>query len=300
MKKVLVIGATGLVGSRFTELAKDKFEIISVDEKSLDITNYDSVKNYFDKNNFDAVVNFAAYTDVAGAEKEWNDETGLCYKLNTLAPGYLAQECKLYNKFLVHFSTDFVFEGLEDSKGPFDEDQKLPDKPDNLCWYGWTKNRGEIEIEIRETQNAIVRIANPFRANFPQKLDFARKLIDLYDKNNLFPLFTDQIITPIFVDNLVEPLSKIVSEEIEGKFHLVSSDTGNYYEVGKYILEKARAAGDKVQESSLVEFMKTPGRNKRPIWGGLATQKTQEKLGMKFKTWREMVDQFVEQFGTSN
>ena len=293
MKKVLVIGASGLVGSRFVELAKDKLDIVAVDEKILDITDKGAVEKYFEEFEFDTVVNLSAFTDVAGAEAQWNNEDGLCYKLNTLAPEYLAQSCLKHNRFLVHFSTDFVFEGLEDSKGPFDEDAKLSEAPDNLCWYGWTKNLGEKKVNETGVKHAIVRIANPFRSNFPMKTDFARKIIDLYDQNNLFPLFTDQIITPIFVDDLVVPLSKIIEFSLEGNFHIVSADTGTYFEVGTYILEKARNAKGITKEGSLVEFMKTPGRNKRPIFGGLKTEKTQSRLGIKFRTWKEMVDDFV-------
>jgi len=295
MKKVLVIGATGLVGSRFIELGKDKFEITPVDQKTLDITNQSAVEKYFQGNKFDAVVNFAAYTDVAGGESQWNDKDGLAYKLNVLAPKYLSEILKKTNTFLVHFSTDFVFEGLENSKGPFEEGFKIPEMPDNLCWYGWTKNRGEVEVVNSGAKYAIVRIANPFRSNFPLKLDFARKILDLYDKNSLFPLFTDQIITPSFIDDLVSPLSKIIDDSLEGNFHLVSSDTGTYFEVGSYILEKSRGVKNVAKEASLVEFMKTPGRNKRPIFGGLKTEKTQQKLGMKFRTWKEMVDEFSSQ-----
>lgn len=286
MKKVLVIGATGLVGSRFVELTKDKLDIISVDETKLDITNKESVEKFFDETSFDTVLNLAAYTDVAKAESERNNENGLCFKLNALAPKYLNESCKKHNRFLVHISTDFVFEGLENSKGPFDEDQDLPETNKNLSWYGWTKNRGE-------TGDAIVRIANPFRNNFPQKLDFARKILDLYDKNSLFPLFTDQIITPIYVDEMVSPLLKIINEKINGKFHIVSSDTCSYYDLANYLIEIARGVKDYPRRALLTEFLKDTKNNKRPIWGGLATKKTQEKLGMKFKTWKEMVDEFI-------
>lgn len=295
MKKILAIGYSGLVGSRFVELAKTKLDVIGVDEKTLDITNQSAVEKYFSENKFDSVINFSAYTDVAGAEAQWNDTSGLCYRLNVLAPKYLSETLKKNNMFFVHFSTDFVFEGLENSRGPFDEDSVIPTQSTNLCWYGWTKNRGEIEVQNSGVKNAIVRIANPFRANFPSKLDFARKILDLYDKDSLFPLFTDQVITPIFVDDLVDPLSKIVEETLEGVFHLVSADTGTYFDVGSYILEKTRGVKDVAQKSSLVEFMKTPGRNKRPIFGGLLTKKTQDRLGVNFRSWRQMVDEFANQ-----
>lgn len=70
--KLLVIGSSGLVGSEFVRLACQKAEVIGVDEKTLDITNKSLVEGYFEKHDFDSVINFAAYTDVDGAEKQKN------------------------------------------------------------------------------------------------------------------------------------------------------------------------------------------------------------------------------------
>lgn len=299
MKKVLVIGATGLVGSRFVELAQSKFEFIKVDEKALDITNEQSVNDFFNTVEFEVVVNLAAFTDVAAAEKQRGDEKGMAWVLNAEAPKYLAIAANKTNKFLVHFSTDFVFEGLENSKGPFEEDQALPTALDNLSWYGWTKLKGEQNVNNELPKGAsVVRIAYPFRASFPNKVDFARKIIELYDQGSLFPLFSDQTITPIFIDDLAEYLSIIVDNKISGNLHLASSDSVTYFEFGNYLLEKARGVKDGAQATSLIEFMKNPERNKRPIWGGLKTEKTQNKLGVSFRSWREMVDSFVSQLSS--
>ena len=295
MKKVLVIGASGLVGSRFVELAKSKFEITPVDQTILDITNKSAVEKYFKENKFDVVINFAAFTDVGGAEKETENQGGMAWKLNVLAPKYIAEVLDKLGIFLVHISTDFVFEGLENSKGPFDEDSVLPDSPQNLSWYGWTKLLGEKAVRETNKNSAIVRISYPFRSNFDKKTDFARKILELYDLGTLYPLFTDQIITPLFIDDLAEPLSKIIESGATGNFHIVSSDTVSYYDFGDYLLEKVKGVKSAPQKASVIEFMKTPGRNKRAIWGGLKTEKTQAKLGMKFRTWKEMVDEFISQ-----
>lgn len=295
MKKVLVIGAKGLVGSRFAELAGSGFDIIAADREEIDITDRASVEKYFGGNEFDSVINLAAFTDVAAAEKETGNEEGLCWKLNASAPKYLAEFSKKYKRFLIHFSTDFVFEGLESSKGPFDEDDKLPDTRDNLCWYGWTKLLGEKAVRKVCKNSAIVRITYPFRSHYAGKADFARKIIELYDAGTLYPLFTDQVITPIFIDDLVEPLSKLIEIERPGIYHIASDDITTYYDFGNYLLEKSKDIKDVPQKASLVEFLKNPERNKRPIWGGFKTQKTQQTLGIKFKSWREMIDEFVSQ-----
>lgn len=293
MKKVLIVGSSSLVGSRFIELAKDKFNLIAVDRQQIDITNKEIVEKFFSENEFDVIVNFAAFTDVAAAEKETGDENGIAWKLNAVAPGYLAQVSEKFGKFLIHFSTDFVFEGLENSKGPFNEDAKLPEKPDNLSWYGWTKLLGEKSVREISPNSAIVRISYPFRTHFEGKVDFARKILELYDAGTLYPLFSDQIITPIFIDDLTEPLSKLIELQKPGIYHMVSSDRVSYYDFGDYLLYKVKGVKNVLQKASLIEFLKTPGRNKRPIFGGLDTQKTQESLGVKFKTWRQMIDEFA-------
>ena len=116
MNRVLVIGATGLVGSRFVELAKkDRLDIIAVDENTLDITDKSSVEKYFNKNQFDSVVNFAAIANVDGAEKERNNKEGIVWKLNVEALKNLIEICSNTDSFLVQISTDFVFDGTTEN-----------------------------------------------------------------------------------------------------------------------------------------------------------------------------------------
>jgi len=304
MKKILVIGASGLVGSRFVELAKSKLSIIPVDENILDITNKESVDKFFKENEFDSVLNFAAITNVDGAEKERGDENGFTWKLNVIGPKNLAEACKVNNKqslaskspgkFLVQISTDFVFRGTENEAGPYAEDTTLPEDNNGIGWYGWTKNRAEARIRESGVRNAVVRIAYPFYGSkFEQKLDFAKNYLKVFDNGKLFPIFTDQTFTPLNIDDFVESMVKILNEEIEGTFHIVSSDTATPFDFVEYLLNKTRNVSGVVQKGSMIEFLKTVGRTPRPRLGGLKTEITEKRLGMKFKTWREMVDDFA-------
>jgi dTDP-4-dehydrorhamnose reductase len=295
MKKLLVIGYTGLVGSRFCELAKSKFEITGTDEKTLNITDKTAVEKYLSENKFDAVLNFAAFTNVDGAEAQKDDENGLAYKLNVVGPMNLVECCNENNVFLVHISTDFVFPGTPENPGPYSEDSKLPENQNGIGWYGWTKNRAEYVVQTTSKKYAIIRYGYPFRAKeFELKSDWARNLIKLYNEQKLYPLFTDQIQSVILIDDLVEPLSMIIEKELGGVFH-IASDTTTPYEIGSYLLAKYANKPVELQKGSMVEFLSSPGRTPRPRLGGLKTEKTQEKLGMKFRTWREMVDEFVNQ-----
>lgn len=295
MKESLVIGASGLIGSRFCELAKNKLDITPVDEKILDITDKTSVDKYFSKNKFDSAINFAAYTNVDGAEKERGNKDGICYKLNVLGVENLVNACKTYNRFLIQISTDFVFKGTENDPGPYSEDTSPPEENSGIGWYGWTKNKAEKLLSESEIRYATVRIAYPFYASkYDLKLDFAKNYLKLFDEGKLFPIFTDQTLSVINVDEMIEPLVKILNQEMSGIFHLVSSNSTTPFDFVEYLLKKARNAEGVVQKGSMEEYLKVEGRTPRPRLGGLKTELTQQKLGMKFKTWKEMVNEFVE------
>lgn len=285
-----------MVASRVIDLWKEKFEVISPDEKTLDITSKEAVRNYFESNFYDAAINFAAFTNVDAAEAQKRDEKGLVWKLNVLGPRYLAEECKKKNIFLIHISTDFVFPGNETNPGPYSEDSLLPEKADGIGWYGWSKNMAEKEVSSSGCKNAIVRYGYPFRADkFDLKLDWARNLLKLYNEQKLYPLFTDQVQSVVFIDDLALPLARIITGEIEGVFHIASKDTTSPYEIGAYLLEKYAGKTVEIQKGSMAEFLAVPGRTPRPRLGGLSVEKTEKRLGMNFKTWKEMVDEFISQ-----
>lgn len=299
MKKLLVIGATGMVASRFVDLVKNRFDVVSADEKTLDITNKEAIDNYFESNVFDAVINFAAFTNVDAAEAQRGDENGIVWKLNVEASKYLSDKCKDKNIFFVHISTDFVFPGNDMMPGPYSEDSVLPEDSNGIGWYGWTKNRAEKVVSESGCQYAIVRYGYPFRASvYEIKKDWARNLLNIYNEQKLYPLFEDQIQSVIFIDDLVEPLVKIIEGNLTGVFHIVSKDTTNPYEIGSYLLDKYAGKHVDLQKGNMAEFLKAPGRTPRPRLGGLKVEVTEEKLGIKMKTWREMIDEFLTQLNS--
>ncbi|MEK7168527.1 MAG: sugar nucleotide-binding protein [Patescibacteria group bacterium] len=293
-ERIGVFGASGLVGSRFVELYPNKEELLTPDLTEFDITSIKNVASFFDKNEVSTVVNFAAFTNVDGAEKERGDENGVVWRLNVDGVKNLIEICKEKDIFLVQISTDFVFRGDESDPGPYSEDKKLPDDNFGISWYGWTKNRVEKLLNESGVRHAVVRIAYPFyAASFDGKLDFAKGFLKLFDEGKLYPVFADQIHSVLNVDDLIEPLTKIMTDKISGTFHVVASDTTTPFEFVSYLLEKTKGAKDVLQKGSMKEFLKVEGRTPRPRLGGLKTEITEKKLGVTLKTWREMVDELV-------
>ena len=296
--KYLVIGGSGLIGSRFIELSKKGDKILSPAEKKLDITNGTSVAKYFEQNKdkFDVVINFAAYTNVDGAERQRGNKKGIVWRINVDGAKNVAEACQKYGKFLIHISTDFVFPGTKEKPGPYSESAKLPEKMGGIAWYGWTKLVGERKVKNANKYVAIVRTAYPFRAAlYKQKLDFARNILSLYDDAKLYPMFADQKMTPVFIDDLVKVLKKIVRLKKGGVYHVVTSDSTTPYEFASYLLEKARGVKGVVKKGSMEDFLKAPGRTPRPSLGVLDSRKTQKILGMRFRTWKQVVNEFVRQ-----
>ncbi len=297
--KILAFGADSLVGSRFTDLYHKDTQIITPKITEHDITDKADLREFFAQNaaDFDSVINFAAITDVDGAEKERENEEGLTWKVNVGGAENIAQECKKHSKYLIQISTDFVFPGTKEKPGPYSEEETLPASLEGIGWYGWTKRMAEQRVREIWDNSAILRITYPYRAHYPVKIDFARKILELFDEGKLYPMFSDQTITPSFIDEIAKVLYLLVEEKKTGVFHSASKDTVTPYEFASYLLEKARKARNVVQKGSMQAFLGKPGSTPRPLFGGLKVEKTEKELGIAFMTWRAAIDEFVSQLG---
>jgi len=297
--KILAFGADGLVGSRFTDLYHKDTQFITPKATELDITDKKGLREFFAKNSadFDSVINFAAITDVDGAEKERGNEDGLTWKVNVGGVENIANECKKHSKYLIQISTDFVFPGNEERPGPYSEDDTLPESLEGIGWYGWTKRVAEQRAAKILNQVAILRITYPYRAQYAAKIDFARNILQLFDEGKLYPMFSDQQTTPSFIDEIAKVLYLLVEEKKTGVFHAASADVTTPYEFASYLLEKARGVKGVVKKGSMQEFLKAPGKTLRSRLAGLKVEKTEAKLDIKFMTWRAGVDEFVSQLG---
>ena len=164
MSWLLVTGANGQLGLALQEAAKDSnLEIVFMDKNSLDITSTKAIKEVFASQSFDVCINAAAYTHVDGAEA--NKE--LAYAINATAVETLAKVCKQHGCWLIHISTDYVFDGT------LDRPYMPSDTPNPLNVYGASKLAGEQAIEVVGSTHSIVRTSwlySQYGNNFYTKL----------------------------------------------------------------------------------------------------------------------------------
>ncbi len=283
-----------MVGSRFVELYTDSFEFLTPDLNVLDITDKESVKKYFSDHDFDAVINFAAFTDVKKAELERGNKKGEVWKINVEGVRNLIKVCNKKGTFFIQISTNLVFEGTGKRDQRIYENSVLPKGPSKLSWYGWTKCTAEKSIISNSKKYAIARIISPYRAKYSLKKDYVSNIISLYKDDNLYPLFTDNVMTPTLIDEFCVALQKIVNESIPGVFHLVSNNGVSHYEFARYLLEKLGYDSSRVKTRLMTDYVNKSGIP-RAVYCFLDSKNTQRVLKMKFSSWQDSVDELIKQ-----
>ena len=288
--KVYVTGSSGLVGSRFVELYSQKYNLFTSDYPQVDITKKSDIEKIVKEENPDVIIHLAAYTNVTEGEKQRGDKNGDCWKINVIGTENLVSSMDPDKTQYIHISTDMVFGGLAEDPGPYSENHLPETDSSKLTWYGYTKVQAEREVEKYLGENStIVRIIYPVRAKYDLKMDYLAKPLSLFDKGKLYPLFDDQQISIAFIDEIALVLDKIIGKNIKGIFHVSSKDTTTPYELISYLIEKARGKVGATRPSSVDNPVRYP------MYGGLKTEKTQEILGIKFRSWKEIVDEIVRQ-----
>lgn len=296
MKKqtILITGASGLVGSSFIEgVVSNKFiTLVRPPHDQMDISKESSVKKIIEEYKPDTVINFAAHRNANTAEDQYNDKTASAWMANVVGAKNLAELSDRYGIYLIHISTDMVFGGYKTRKGPYLENDTPESSLEKLSWYGWTKRLAEKEILSKKINASIVRIGNVTKPIYNPNLDYIGKILWLYDRDKLYPLFDDQQITLTHIPELTLSIVKLIESKLNGVYHVASSDLVTPFQLAEYLLRKARFKEDFVKRTSIDEFLKkTP--NRYPKFGGLKSQLTQKKLGIKFMSWQEIVDDFI-------
>jgi dTDP-4-dehydrorhamnose reductase len=274
---IIGTGLSGMVGSRLIEQLSGKYNFTNLDlATNVDITNIKQVDQALSQHQPTTVIHLAAFTDVSKAFEQKGDKTGLVYQVNTLGTRNIAQACKKHNHFLIHISTDFVFDGTKETF------YTEADKPNPIEWYGQTKLWAEEEVLSSGCQHVIARLAFPFRSNYDPKLDLVRTILNGLRSNSLYPMFTDQIITPTFIDDLTQAFDLFINQKPTGIYHLVGSTPISPFDLSKKIATVFDLKTD-VKPGSFKEYLKKDPRP-RQRYLKISNQKFQKDFNIKMST----------------
>lgn len=267
--KILVFGGSGLVGSRFVSLFSKQFEIIAPSHSEVDLLNLGQIKKNIQEVKPDQILYAAAYTNVDKAE----EESGVCYKLNTDAVKIVAVEAKDLNIPLHYLSTDYVFDGTKVNE-PYSED----DKPNPLSVYARSKYEGEIAVLESNSINSILRIIMPFSAVFEKKSDIVRTFLSKLKSNEKIAAISDQKINPIFVDDLASAIALILEKQRSGIYHLGATTFTTPLKFASLIADKFNLDKSLITAMSFEEFSNARAAL-RPQFSWLDAAKFRKEFG---------------------
>ncbi len=281
--RVYIAGGKGLLGSYLTKYLIDKGEdVISVD-REVNILNYSMVRSSVLNIPIDIIINCAAYTNVPGAEINRKEAS----RNNIFAVGVLGKISLEKKALMVHFSTDFVFDGL--SKIPYKE----TDSPDPLSFYGFTKYMGEraLKKKLKYTNNFLIFRLQWLYGNNPKT--FFMKVLEKAKKGEPIGIVDDEFGSPTSVKFVTESLYEILFKRgdisnFKGKiYHLTHEDYCSRYESAKYFLEKMELPAEIVPVYNIEDTVK------RPKFGVLDSTLLKESFNVPLKSWKEDVDDFI-------
>ena len=233
MKRVLITAANGQLGLALQDAAKDsKLETVFMDKSALDITNAEAINEVFATQSFDVCINTAAYTHVDGAEA--NKE--LAHAINATAVETLAKVCKQHGCWLIHISTDYVFDGT------LDRPYTPSDVPNPLNVYGASKLAGEQTIQAVGGTNSIVRTSwlySRYGNNFYTKLQAQ------LDAGKTLQVTTDQRGCPTPAEDLATHLlTRIANQQLsKGISHFCGNEIMTWLDLARRLFPNQEVLG---------------------------------------------------------
>jgi dTDP-4-dehydrorhamnose reductase len=259
---VVVLGGSGLVGSRVVDLWADDAELIAPTHAELDILDDHALTAFLTETQAPVVVNLAAWADVDGAEPERGNRDGRVYALNARYPARLASLCGELGKYLVHVSTDYVFDGTNLDRAYRESDPTGP-----LCWYAETKLEGEQGVLGSSAQACVARIEMPFSAQPHRKQDLARLCLARLGRGEPMVGVVDQRITPVFLDDAVRALGQIKEVRFTGTIHVAAAGWTTPYLFIRAIAARMGLSADLVTAETFADFApKRPARRPQHSW----------------------------------
>ena len=270
----MLLGKSGMLGSRFVEYfgQVDGGELYAFDSKELDVCDFGLVREKVENLRPDFVINCAAYTAVDEAESH-EDEA---FRINADAAGHLAKCCKEVGATLIHFSTDYVFDG--ENPGGYDEAGIT--SPINV--YGASKLKGEQMIAESMEKFYIIRTSWLFG---PGGKNFVDTMLELAKSRNELSVVSDQIGSPTYTVDLCKAVMENFLQLPFGIYHLTNSGTTSWYGFAKKIFE-LKGVSIKLNETDSTAFVRPAAR---PHCSVLKST----KFDFNMRNWEEALEDYL-------
>jgi dTDP-4-dehydrorhamnose reductase len=284
--KILLTGKDGQVGFALHKKLASIGEVIATNRNELNLENSDAIRIFIEKIKPDMIINAAAYTEVDKAESEIE----LARKVNAEVPKILSEKASELNIPIIHFSTDYVFDGLKNE--PYMEtDQANPQSV-----YGQTKWEGEEAIRNHK-KHIILRISWVFSSHGE---NFLKTILKLIQEKSSLNIVNDQKGMPTSADTIANATYQIVKMILQnpnfedfGTYHFASEGNTNWYQYACFITDEAIGLGLKTtmtsQDIKPITTDAYPTLAKRPMNSRLSTTKIKKTFMLELPSWKAEV-----------
>lgn len=278
-RPILLLGAGGQVGRALAPRLARLARVVGALRADADFERPDELRALVRRVQPRVLVNAAAYTGVDDAERD----AARCSRINAVAPAVLAEEASRLGVPIVHYSTNYVFDGAQQE--PYREDAK----PSPLSVYGATKLAGELAVADANPQHLILRTAGVYART---GRNFVRRMLELAHTRAEIRVVDDQLVSPtpawLVADATVDALRRLDEGggRAWGTYHLTTAGSASWFAFARRILVLDRAAATQ-RVTSLVATSsadyRTPAR--RPPNGVLAIDRFEDEFGRRLPRW---------------
>jgi len=279
MIKILLLGKDGQIGWELQRTLAPLGQVVAYSRKEFDLNQIDALRTYIRQLRPTHIVNAAAYTAVERAQTERDS----AFQVNGTAPGILAEEARRLDALLVHYSTDYIFDG---NKGDsYDEE----DHPIPLNDYGRSKLAGEEAVQSAGEKYLILRTSWVYGR---RGKNFLNTMLQLLEQNKELKVVDDQFGSPTWSRLIAEATAQILVQNIpySGVYHLSCSGRTTWYGFAKAIFEKL----GKSASIHPIPSSQYPSKVIRPPNSVLSNEKIGNDFGIRLPAWEKALELCLE------
>ncbi|MDH3288396.1 MAG: dTDP-4-dehydrorhamnose reductase [Betaproteobacteria bacterium] len=294
MRRILLTGKSGQVGWELQRTLAPLGEVVALDVQDVDFASPDAIREKVREIKPQILVNAAAYTAVDRAESE----PDLAMKVNGVAPGVLAEEANRLDALLVHYSTDYVFDGTKN--GPYTE----TDAPNPLSVYGRSKLAGDQAIQATGVPHYIFRTSWVYAA---RGQNFVRTMLRLGREQTALRIINDQVGAPTWAHFIAEATAQVLGQMIKnpdlmqdrtGIYNLTAAGAVSWFGFADAIFAEAKARlGMTPPKLIPITTAEYPLPARRPANSRLDTSKLTRVFGLTPAPWETVLTSCMRQLG---
>jgi dTDP-4-dehydrorhamnose reductase len=281
--RLVILGAGGRLGAALLREYRNQFDVVGFTHAELDLAKPKQIREKLSPLQFDLLINCAAFTNVDLSESKRDD----AFAVNADAPKILAEICREKDSKLIHFSTDYVFDG--EKREPYVE----TDAARPVSVYGESKRAGEENVLAVQDRHLVIRVSWVFG---PERPSFVDAMIKRAREEEQIDAIADKFSTPTYTGDIANALPRLFDKQSGGILHFANSGECSWQEYAQHALDRCRAAGVPLKAKRVRSLKLSDMKNwvaRRPVYSVLSTAKYAKLAGATPRSWRDAVDDYI-------